>query len=484
MKNVKKMISSVLAAVISLSSLGGAALAQDAELNRSFLMYEDFEDFDIDTQFKSVGKWSDMKAYPEAAYSRAYNTTGEHGGRHIKEIVDKNSSKKLHVVYDAAAANTDKNNSYAIFSLNDKAWNNKDTKLVTSFNIDFDAVVETGFLMFGGKDINESFAKSALLSIKPTGSQADQVGLFTPSAGRNNSKAVGTIGSTLEMTVISYYPENSNTIKSDVYANGDLIWQDEGNCALSEIGFVAVSAKEGMGEYIDDFMMYTVPVDSDEVLNVVNPTQNDVAISKDIKIEFDGYLSKNCFTSNHFQIYPIKKDGTRGNEENKNYITASVEYGFNIKTGEIKTYATIHRPSIMLYGTTYEIVLSNVKSRAGNAPSAASVFVSTQTAPSFEVSAQFNTTLAEAVQKGYITVDASVLNTTGRAVNGTVLFAAYDADKKLVGYTYMKADFDSDETQKFKSTLDIPESAEDIKVYVCDDITAINNTRSNYVVLQ
>ena len=45
MKNVKKMISSVLAAVISLSSLGGAALAQDAELNRSFLMYEDFEDF-------------------------------------------------------------------------------------------------------------------------------------------------------------------------------------------------------------------------------------------------------------------------------------------------------------------------------------------------------------------------------------------------------------------------------------------------------
>ena len=112
------------------------------------------------------------------------------------------------------------------------------------------------------------------------------------------------------------------------------------------------------------------------------------------------------------------------------------------------------------------------------------MFVSTQTAPSFEVSAQFNTTLAEAVQKGYITVDASVLNTTGRAVNGTVLFAAYDADKKLVGYTYMKADFDTDETQKFKSTLDIPENAEDIKVYVCDDITSINNARSNYVVLQ
>lgn len=57
MKNVKKIISSVLAAVISLSALGGAVLAQDAELNRSFLMYEDFEDFDIDTKFNFVGKW-------------------------------------------------------------------------------------------------------------------------------------------------------------------------------------------------------------------------------------------------------------------------------------------------------------------------------------------------------------------------------------------------------------------------------------------
>ena len=56
--------------------------------------------------------------------------------------------------------------------------------------------------------------------------------------------------------------------------------------------------------------------------------------------------------------------------------------------------------------------------------------------------------------------------------------------KKLVGYTYMKANFDTDETQKFKSTLDIPKNAEDIKVYVCDDITAINNARSNYIVLQ
>lgn len=164
-----------------------------------------------------------MKAYPEASYSRAYATTGERGGLHIKEIADKNGSKKLHVVYDAAAANPDTKNSFAIFSLNDKAWNDKTTKLVTSFNIDFEAVVETGFLIFGGKDINWSFAKSALLSIKPTGSQADQVGLFTPSAGRNNSKAVGTIGSTVEMTVISYYPENSETIKSDVYANGKLI---------------------------------------------------------------------------------------------------------------------------------------------------------------------------------------------------------------------------------------------------------------------
>lgn len=106
------------------------------------------------------------------------------------------------------------------------------------------------------------------------------------------------------------------------------------------------------------------------------------------------------------------------------------------------------------------------------------------TVPSFDIEAQYSTSLAEAIENGNITVDASVLNTTGRAVNGTVLFAVFDADKKPIGCTYMKAHFDKDEVQKFKSKLNIPENAEEIKIYVCDDIKTVDDLKSNCVVLR